>query len=113
MGLGGVPCPKPTPRRILKARKRQTQRANTAEVRRYVFNREHGLCRCCRFKVAESMHEIQARSLGGKVSKQNSIAVCGDGVRGCHGRLQRHEIIVCGSDAEDILKFWLVSKGPL
>ncbi len=38
------------------------------------------------------MHELLFRSLGGKVSKRNSVAVCGDGVRGCHGFLQRNEI---------------------
>jgi hypothetical protein len=38
------------------------------------------------------MHELRPKSLRGKVSKYNSIAVCGDGVRGCHGYLQRHEI---------------------
>jgi hypothetical protein len=38
------------------------------------------------------MHELVFRSLGGKRTPTNSIAVCGDGVRGCHGFLQRHEI---------------------
>lgn len=38
------------------------------------------------------MHELKPRSLGGKESRDNSIAVCGDGVRGCHGLLQRKEI---------------------
>jgi hypothetical protein len=44
--------------------------------------------------MAESVHEIVPKSLGGKVSLENSIPVCGDGVRGCHGLLQRHEVIV-------------------
>lgn len=34
----------------------------------------------------------------------NSVAVCGDGVRGCHGLLQRHELDWDG-DAEAILLF--------
>lgn len=38
------------------------------------------------------MHEVLFRSLGGKVSKTNSIAACGDGVNGCHGFAQRNEI---------------------
>lgn len=38
------------------------------------------------------MHELKPRSLGGKRSKRNSIAACGDGVNGCHGFAQRHEI---------------------
>lgn len=80
------------PRRILKARKRRQKVKTTAEVREYVFARERGICRCCRKRKAESMHELKFRSQGGKVSKKNSVAVCGDGVRGCHGHLQRHEI---------------------
>ncbi len=64
------------------------------EIRAYVFARERNVCRCCRKRRAESMHEIVFRSAGGKVSKTNSIAVCGDGVRGCHGFMQRHEISV-------------------
>ncbi len=76
-------------------------------IREYVFEREQGICRCCRIRKAESMHELRFRSLGGKVSKKNSVAVCGDGVRGCHGMLQRLQIAyVCDSDgAEGQLRF--------
>lgn len=38
------------------------------------------------------MHELLFRSLGGKVSRRNSVAVCGSGVSRCHGYLQRNEI---------------------
>lgn len=38
----------------------------------------------------------------------NSIAVCGDGVRGCHGFLQRHDVDWEG-DAEGDLIFTPVS----
>jgi hypothetical protein len=91
----GFAQPKPISRKRLKARAKREKRDKTAEVREYVFTREMGLCRCCRFRRAESMHEIRFRSQGGKVSRKNSIAVCGNGVEGCHGRLQRHEI-QCG-----------------
>lgn len=67
---------------------------DTGKIRAYVFARERDVCRCCRKRRAESMHEIVFRSQGGKISRKNSIAVCGDGVRGCHGFLQRHEIYV-------------------
>lgn len=60
-------------------------------IRVAVFARDGGRCRCCG-RPATSMHELRPRSLGGAVSLANSIAVCGDGVQGCHGRLQRHEI---------------------
>jgi hypothetical protein len=88
----GIAAPKPEPRTRTKARAKRVHRGDVAEVRVYVFGRERHICRCCRLRPAESMHERIARSLGGKVSKQNSMAVCGDGVQGCHGLLQRHEI---------------------
>lgn len=53
------------------------------------------------------MHELVFRSLGGKRSANNSVAVCGDGVRGCHGLLQRNEISWTSEkdDAEGTLVF--------
>ena len=59
-------------------------------VREYIFEREQGICRCCRLRRAESMHELRFRSLGGKVSRFNSVAVCGMGghANGCHEFLQ-------------------------
>ncbi len=84
--------PKPERRKRTKARKVRAKRRDAADVRVYVFGRERDLCRCCRKRRAQSLHELQFRSQGGKVSKRNSVAVCGDGVRGCHGFLQRHEI---------------------
>jgi hypothetical protein len=64
----------------------------TKDVRAYVFARERDICRICRKRPATSMHELQFRSCGGRVSKRNSVAACGDGVSGCHGFAQRHEI---------------------
>lgn len=103
--------PKHLPRRIAKARKKRAHAMTVAEVREYVFARERNICRCCRKRPAESMHEIVFRSQRGKVSKKNSIAVCGDGVRGCHGFCQRHEIAVSVWDerAEGLLVFEPVS----
>jgi hypothetical protein len=87
----GAVC-KPEPRKRTKARKVRVRRDRTAEIRAYVFARERDICRCCRMRAAESMHELRPKSLRGRVSRTNSVAVCGDGVRGCHGFLQRHEI---------------------
>lgn len=86
--------PKPEARQRVKARTDRKSALSTKDVRGYVFARERNLCRCCRSRDAESLHEIKFKSLGGKVSRKNSIAVCGDGVRGCHGFCQRHEIVV-------------------
>lgn len=75
------------------------ERARVEAVRRAVFLREGCECRVCRelyhrHRPAQSMHEIQFRSLGGSISLENSIAVCGSGTSGCHGRLQRRRILV-------------------
>lgn len=85
--------PKPEPRKKVKARAKRRKRTHVDEVRAYVFGRERNICRCCRLREAHSMHELRFKSLGGKVSKQNSIAVCGSGTTLCHGFLQRNEII--------------------
>ena len=81
---------------------------DNGKIRVYVFAREQEICRCCRLRRAESMHELKFRSQGGKVSKRNSVALCGDGVQGCHGFLQRHEIGWRSNEpqrAEDLLQF--------
>lgn len=102
--------PKPEPRKRTKGREKRVKAKTTGEVRQYVFARERNLCRCCRIRPAESMHEIRFRSLGGKVSRTNSIAVCGSGTTGYHGYMQSHQIAVVawGNGAEGTLTF-----GPL
>ena len=102
-GIGKGPT-----RKTLTRLRKAAQRGHVAEVRAYVMARERGRCRCCRIRLAESLHEIKPKSLRGRVSRTNSIAVCGDGTRGCHGHLQRHEILVTGQDpamAESTLYF--------
>jgi hypothetical protein len=61
-------------------------------VRTYVFARERNIDRVTRFLPAHSRHELRFRSLGGKVTRENCVAVNGDGVNGTHGLLQRNEI---------------------
>lgn len=97
---------KPEPRERTKARRERVERDRNAEIRSYVFDREQNFCRCCGVRRAESMHEIRFRSLGGRVSKTNSIAVCGSGTTKCHGYLQTLKIVVEGhQNAEQTLHF--------
>lgn len=97
MAVGyGEACPKPEPRKRVKARKVRQHRTRVHEIRDYVFMRERDICRCCRVRAAHSMHELQFRSVGGKVSKANSVAVCGSGTTLCHGFLQQHDIAWSG-----------------
>lgn len=109
----GLRFHKGEPRKPTNQRTKRMAAMDTAEVRVYVFGRERNLCRCCRKRPAESMHELQFRSLGGKVSVKNSMAVCGDGTTGCHGFLQRNEITWEAHDkaarAEGTLSFFPLS----
>jgi hypothetical protein len=85
-------------RRQLKARRRAERKAKNEAVRPVVFSRAHGFCECCKRRRAETMHEDRPKSLFGNrsdaISEDNSYAVCGSGTTGCHGYLQRHEIVV-------------------
>ncbi len=53
------------------------------------------------------MNEEPPRSCGGKVSRQDSMALCGDGTRRCHGFVTRNEIVIERGrlGAEDVLTF--------
>lgn len=94
MGQGGVVCPKPARENRLRAERRvkRAEQKSTRGIHDYVFGRERDICRICRSRPAESMHELRFRSLGGKRSKRNSVAACGSGTTGCHGFAQANQI---------------------
>lgn len=112
MAVGyGVVCQKPEPLQRTRNRRRRVKGTREAEVRVYVFARERDICRCCRKRRADSMHEIISRGAGGKVSRRNSIAVCGQivgAVPSCHTYMQLYQIDVVQEDdgAEGTLTFW-------
>lgn len=99
-----VPQPKPPSRVREKERAIVRKESLSKAVKRAVMERDQHRCRVCG-KPAESVHERRFRSLGGKVSLENSFATCGDGTRGCHGKLQRNRILVMGSNANGELTF--------
>lgn len=106
----GLALHKPERRQKTTDRKKRVKHMSHAEVHDYVFGREREICRCCRKRTADSMHEIQGRGRGGKVSPVNSIAVCGQlvGVEpSCHTYLQQEQIACYGTDrgAEGTLTF--------
>lgn len=91
--VGGIP--KPEPRVKTRRRKDRLKGEHVSDTRDYVFARERNICRCCRFRPAQSMHELKPKGAGGKVSRKNSIAVCGELVGvdpSCHTYLQNHQI---------------------
>jgi hypothetical protein len=95
---------KPEPRPLVKKRQRTRIESKHKAIKRAVQVRDEGRCRVCK-RAAESTHEIHSRGAGGKVSLENSIATCGDGTRGCHGKLQRYELLVIGHNANGKLLF--------
>src|SRR5262245_35672387 len=96
--------PKPKSRVLERHRQRTRIESKHKAIKRAVMERDNQTCRVCG-KPAESVHELRFRSLGGKVSLENSIAVCGSGTTKCHGKLQRHRILVMGSNANGTLTF--------
>ncbi len=84
--------PKGEPRKRRKGREKRQKVKSVHEVRAYVEARERGVCRICRARRGESMHELRFRSLGGKVSRRNSVWVCGSGTTGCHGLAQSLQV---------------------
>ena len=103
-------APKPEKRSTTVRRHRRATAERTAAVRAFVFGRERGICRCCRRRPADSMHELRPRSLGGLISHKNSVAVCGSGTTGCHGMLQARRITYThgGDLAQGVL--WFIPK---
>lgn len=82
--------------RIRTRRKPKAERDAISAIRQYVFGRERDTCRVCRCRLAQSLHEIVPRSRGGKVTRKNSIGVCGQLGNGheCHGLCQRYEVVI-------------------
>ena len=102
MKTPAIRFPKGRTRKSLKAAAKRQHAAEVRRIRALVFEREDGLCRCCKKARATEMHEIVFRSLGGKVSLENSIAICNT----CHCLLQSL-VIGCVGDAQETLTFSL------
>lgn len=99
-----LPQPKPVPHPIAKAAKAKATEQHRRVTKAAVFARDKGKCRVCG-DVAHEMHELRFRSLGGKVSLENSVAVCNFRGRNCHRLLQTLCIDVEGTDANGRLIF--------
>jgi 5-methylcytosine-specific restriction endonuclease McrA len=91
-----TPQPKPGSRLLAKARASRRALSLSKAVKRAVMERDQRRCRVCG-RRATSVHELRFRSLGGRVSLDNSIAVCGTGTTKCHGKLQRNQLIPIGN----------------
>lgn len=55
-----------------------------------------GRCQCCGWRRrSTSWHHLVGRDLGGDDVIENLAELCGDGVSGCHGAVQRLERPAC------------------
>lgn len=75
----GSPAPKPQGRIV----------ASPAEWDRLRGLFTHACCVSCGLPC-ESLHHVVPRSQGGDDIEMNLAPMCGDGTRGCHGRLESH-----------------------
>lgn len=71
-----------------------------ARGRAAVRERSQGRCEACGRQPAHGVHHRQPRSAGGTWSPANLLDLCGDGVRGCHGRVEAHLDLVTGEPAD-------------
>lgn len=63
---------------------------STIEYRRLVFRllRLHRTCELCGVRRSESFHHVVPQGQGGDDCLENGAALCGDGTRLCHGRVE-------------------------
>jgi hypothetical protein len=72
-------------RRVMKAKRAQVT-PEERNARRVVRERSQGQCEVCGHARGESMHH--RRKAGREWTPANLLHTCGDGVRGCHGRIE-------------------------
>lgn len=52
-------------------------------------------CRVCVGLLADSLHHLVPRSLGGSDVPENLCGLCGSGTTGCHGRVEARDPWAC------------------
>jgi 5-methylcytosine-specific restriction endonuclease McrA len=87
-----APNPKPTPHRIVKARRQRSEAKANRLVYRAVHARDEQFCRVCRIYCGASihLHHIVYRSLGGPTTLENLLSVC----QKCHAAIHAKRIEV-------------------
>lgn len=71
-----------------------------AAGRRAVAERSQGRCEVCGTGRATTWSHRQRRSAGGSWSPANGLHSCGDGTRGCEGRISAHRDPITGDPAD-------------
>jgi hypothetical protein len=60
---------------------------NETKCRAIVRERSGEICEICAERRADTMHHRRKRSQHGPWTPSNVLHLCGDGTRGCHGRI--------------------------
>jgi len=87
MGQGGIACPKPEPRKRVKARRKRQAAQVVKSVRAQCVERSGGSCEECGCEClfdGHAHHKIP-RSLGGKWTTENIVYLCPL----CHAKAHR------------------------
>jgi len=93
-----TPCPKPTPTRDRRDKKRAKEQA-WQRVRQCVLVRDDRRCRVCRSREDVDVHHLRFRSTGGADSTSNCAALC----RSCHADVHGYRLAIHG-DANQKLR---------
>lgn len=96
--MAGKPDPKPRKRKVASSPDYQSL------VRRLLLC--YPTCELCGEKRSESAHHVIPRGQSGDDVWENLIALCGDGVKGCHGGVE-HSVEV-RSKLRSLLRFEVV-----
>lgn len=85
------------PRRVLgDPRPERRAKASPAEWKRLREEKLVGRsCRICVALLADSLHHLVPRSQSGDDVADNLVGLCGDGTRGCHGRVEARDPWAC------------------
>jgi len=90
------PCPKPEPRRKVKARAKRQHAQDRADCRRVVWERDWGRCVVCRRALTldeAHIHEVVYRSRGGSDTDPANCVTC---CYACHADVHCGKVSIGG-----------------
>lgn len=87
--------------------KRKSRKRASAQRWEEIRAKKLGPCLVCQWlgetqQHSSSLHHVVAKSLGGSDCESNVVSLCGDGVQGHHGLVERHDAETCRVFADAI-----------
>lgn len=93
---------KPVSKAVHQQAKRRAKEKAWQELRWTVLERDRYICRACSlWSDTVDVHHIKPRSLGGKNTTSNCLALC----RLCHQFIHLHSLVIHGDSADGQLQF--------